>query len=160
MSTEFLNGVRNYYGPRGTEDLYGAQVKRVGNSVQLEWVFNYDDLPGYEANGAAAIVIPQYSLITKAEMYAITGLATSTAMTVGTTDADGGGAMDADGIITALVGTAAALAAGLWVLGTGAHIANSTQVDEDAQIVVATTGPAPTAGKFRLHVEYQLPKAS
>ena len=160
MSTEYLNGVRNYYGPRGTEDLYGAGVKTDGHTTQLEWVFNYDDLPVYQASGAGALVIPQYSIITSARMYAITGLATSTAMTVGLTDDDGGGAMDADGLITAAVGTAAALAAGLWVLGTGAMIANTGSVDEDAQLVVATTGSAPTAGKFRLIVEYMQPKAS
>ncbi len=155
MSTEFLNGVRNYYGPRLTEDLYGGSIKTAGHVQQLEWRFQYDNLPVYEADGAAALVIPAYSLIVSAKIFCKVALATATAMTVGIVKDTDGTAIDADGLLTATNGAVADMTVGAWVIGSGALIGNTVDFGAVAgQLSVATTGSAPTTGDFHLVVEY------
>jgi hypothetical protein len=155
MTVSYLNGVRNYYGPRVTEDLYGGAIKTEGHVQQLEYRFQYDNLPVYEANGAAALVIPAYSLIVSAKIFCKVALLTSTAMTVGLVDTVDGSAIDVDGMISAANGAVADMSLGAWVIGTGALIGNTVDMGAlDGQVSVATTGSAPTAGDFHLVIEY------
>lgn len=156
MSTAFLNGVRNYYGPRTTEDLYGAEIKTSGNVRQLEWVFNYDDLPANQASGAS-ILIPANSIIKAFTVYVITGLVgTVPVFTAGTEDVAGAGA-DPNGFVTLTEGASGLLdAAGDIVNGAGALVGALITSDTVGTNLIVEISGTPTAGRFHCVLEYMM----
>jgi hypothetical protein len=156
MSTEFLNGVRNYYGPRVVEDLYGAEIKTSGNVRQLEWVFNFDDLPANQAEGAS-ILIPANSIIKAFTVYVITALVgTTPVFTAGTEDVAGGGA-DPNGFVTATEGASGLLDAdGDIVNGAGALVGLLVPADTVGTNLIVEISGSPTAGRFHCVLEYMM----
>jgi len=150
MSTEYLNGVRNYYGPRVVEDLYGAEIKTTGPTRVLEWVFNWDDLPAAVAGDPAGVLkIPAYSIVKACTVYVIDGLVgTTPAFTAGITGTT-------TGFVTATEGASGLLDAdGDIVLGNGALVNKLVTIGAAAEeLIVGITG-SPTAGRFKVIIEY------
>ena len=149
MSVEFLNGVRNYYGPRVVEDLYGGEIKTVGVTRQLEWVFNWDDLPAAQsANAEAAVLkIPAYAHVKSCTAYIIDALTgTSSDLTAGITGT-------LTGFITATEGdTLLVDADGDIVVGAGALI--GTSIGAAAEELIVGISGSPTSGKAKIVIEY------
>lgn len=159
MSVEVLNGVRNYYGPRSTEDVYPAHIKTEGYTKELVIDFNYDDLPTYSADGAMVIEIPGDSFIASARLHV------NEAFNSGTTSTDNlnfglyqpdGTVIDADGLDAGV--TVDTLAEDAWIDMDGALVGASIGADA-GQVTVAVAAGTLTAGSARLIVEYVEPRA-
>ena len=149
MSTEYLNGVRNYYGPRVVEDVYGGEIKTMGVIRQLEWVFNWDDLPAAAPAGdpAAVLKIPAYSYVKSCNAYIIDAISgTSSDLTAGITGT-------LTGFITATEGdTLLVDADGDFVVGAGALVGAS--IGSAAEELIVGISGSPTAGKVKIVIEY------
>jgi hypothetical protein len=148
MTTEYLNSVRNYYGPRGTEDLYGAEVKTMGLIRQLEWTFNWDDLPAAVSGDPAGVLkVPAYAYVKSCVAYiedALTG--TSSDLTAGITGT-------LTGFITATEGdTLLVDADGDIVVGAGALI--GTSIGAAAEELIVGISGSPTSGRAKIVIEY------
>lgn len=154
MGIEVHNGVRNWYGPRGSEDKFPALIKTEGYTKEMVVDFNYDDLPTTSEDGAMVLSIPADSLILSSRLHVKTAAAGGTSYTIGLAQADGT-AIDADGLHTAAQAVTASLTEDAWLVGGGALVGASVGAAA-GQIVVAATGTF-TAGSYRLIVEYVQP---
>jgi len=152
MSIEVLNGVRNWYGPRGAEDKLPALIKTEGYTKEMVVDFNYDDLPTYSADGAMVLEIPADSLIVSSKLHVKTAAAGGTSYNIGLYQSDST-VIDADGLDAAVA--TAALTEDAWIVNDGALVGASIGAAA-GQIVVAATGTF-TAGSYRLIVEYIQP---
>ena len=149
MTIEVLNGVRNWYGPRGSEDKLPALIKTEGNTKELSIDFNYDDLPTYSADGAMVLAIPADAFIVSARLHVKTAAAGGTSYNLGLYESDST-VIDADGIDAAVA--TATLTEDAWVDCDGALV-GATIGAAAGQIVVAATGTF-TSGSYNLVIEY------
>lgn len=154
MTTTVLNGVRNFYGPRGADKKFPALIKTEGYTKEMVLDFNYDDLPVSSADGAMVLSIPADSLILSSRLHVKTAAAGGTSYTIGLATS-AGVAIDADGLHTAAQAVTANLTEDAWLIGGGALV-GATVGAAAGQIVVAATGTF-TAGSYRLIVEYVQP---
>lgn len=151
-TTTVLNGVRNFYGPRGADKKFPAHIKTEGYTKQIVLDFAFDDLPTYSADGSMAIEIPADSFIVSSKLHVKTAC-------VGGTDYDfglytsAGVEIDLDGLDAAVA--AASLTEDAWIVGDGALV-GATIGAAAGQLVVTETGTF-TAGECRLIVEYIQP---
>jgi len=86
---EVHNGVRNWYGPRTTEDKLPAVVKTDGYSKELVVDYDFDDLPTFSSDGSMVIEIPAFSIITSARLNVVTAAAGGTSYQIGLYQPDG-----------------------------------------------------------------------
>ena len=151
-------GNRNHYGPRvmGEARKFGARksINAAGN-VEVEWVFDYDDLPG--ANGtnddSLEATLPVGCWIESAKVQVLTAIAgTTPTLTIGLVEPDGS-TLDADGIDVAIA-EAALDAVNEWVDCDGALVQATTGLAAKGQLV-ASTGGTVTAGRFLVVIEYK-----
>lgn len=154
MTIQVLNGVRNWYGPRGAEDKLPALIKTEGMEKTLVYDFNYDDLPAESADGSMSLAIPADSLITNATIHVTTASAGGTSYNFGLYESDGT-VIDADGIDAAV--SNATLAEDAWVVCDGALV-GATVGAAAGQLRVAATGTF-TAGSFRVQIDYVQPRS-
>jgi len=154
MGIEVLNSVRNWYGPRGSEDKLPGLIKTEGMERTLVYDFNYDDLPAESADGSMSIAIPADSLITNATIHVKTAAAGGTSYNFGLYESDGT-VIDADGIDAGVI--TAALTEDAWVVCDGALVGASVGA-ADGQLRVAATGTF-TAGSYRVQIDYVLPRS-
>ena len=154
MGIEVLNGVRNWYGPRGSEDKLPGLIKTTGMEKTMYYDFAYDDLPAESADGSMSIEIPADSLITNATIHVKTAAAGGTSYNFGLYESDGT-VIDADGIDAAIA--TATLAEDAWVVCDGALV-GATIGAAAGQLRVAATGTF-TAGEYRLQIDYVLPRS-
>lgn len=152
MSIEVHNGVRNFYGPRDSEDKLPALIKTEGYTKQMVVDFNYDDLPTYSADGAMVLEIPADSLIVSSKLHVKTAAAGGTSYNIGLYESDST-VIDADGLDAAVA--TAALTEDAWIVNDGALV-GATIGAAAGQVVVAATGTF-TAGSYRLIIEYIQP---
>jgi len=152
MALENVGGRQTIYGAQPAKNKFGAEVQSSGQKKELRFSFNYDDLPAVDADNEMLALLPAGSQIVSAHLIVDTAMAgTSGTMTIGTYQADGGGAIDLDGIDVAVA--QAALLADTTIVCDGAQIGGGIVLAERAAIVVVTGGTV-TAGAFRLIVEY------
>jgi hypothetical protein len=152
MGLESVGGRQTFFGALPDKNIYGGEVATSGSKKQLKFSFNYDSLPAVSAGNEMLAVLPAGVIITAAYIVvkaAMTG--TSGTLTIGTYQADGGGAVDADGIDVAVA--QAALIANTTIVCDGAQIGAGVVLAERAAIV-AVTGGTVTGGSFDLIVEY------
>ncbi len=127
MALEYTTtgGVGTLFGPLATAQgsPFGARESTYGNYVEIEYDFDYTNLPAWSASNLNDARVPQidaYSVIESAVLLVGTPWVGGTALEVGTFDAVAGTAVDADGLIPAAVGVLANLnAAGEGVYGIG-----------------------------------------
>lgn len=156
MTTEVHNGVRNWYGNRDGEEQLPAVIKTEGYVKQLVVDFDHASLPVDSADGSMVIEIPADSFIVSSKLHVKEAAAGGTSYTIGLTQSDGT-AIDADGLHTAAQLVTAGLTEDAWLVGGGALV-GATIGAAGGQIDVVATGTF-TAGKYRLIVEYILPKS-
>jgi len=170
MALENTSGrsVLTNYGTRPTDTQYGGETAGESGILRVaEFVFDYDELPGYNAADATAPtvnttslaqVIPAGAIITSASFEVITAF-TSTSTTsdllVGIMDDDGGTTIsDLDGLFTAaeLTQTVIAVAGGRTVSAAGAVL--NTRLAEAVQISVSPNVDDLLTGRAKLTVAY------
>lgn len=154
MGIEVLNGVRNWYGPRGAEDKLPGEIKTEGMERTIYYDFAYDDLPTESADGAMSLEIPADALITGATIHVKTAAAGGTSYNFGLYQSDGT-VIDADGIDAAVA--TAALTEDAWIVCDGALVGASIGAAA-GQLRVAATGTF-TAGEYRLQIDYVRPRS-
>ena len=152
MSLESVGGRQTFFGALPTKNKFGGEVHSSGVKKELKFSFSYDDLPAVDADNEMLAVLPAGSTITAAYVIVDTAMAGSSGtLTIGTYEADGGGAIDLDGIDVAIA--QAALLADTTIVCDGAQVGGGIVLAERAAIVVVTGGTV-SAGEFTLVVEY------
>jgi hypothetical protein len=150
---ELVGGRFTHFGPRGLDAKRGEAVSRIGSVTELEYVFDWNDVPTFSATNEMLAAIPSGSIIERVVLVAI-GAATSAASTdtfvVNAVRKDGTGG-------TVLLSTTRASLDALnkTVVGAGAGL--NASLAGVTQIQVVPT--AYTGGKFKLNVEYRAPSA-
>ena len=154
MSLESVGGRQTFFGALPTKNKFGGEIASSGQKKELKFSFNYDDLPAVDADNEMLAVLPAGSIITAAYIKVDTAMAgTSGTLTIGTYQADGGGAIDLDGIDVAVA--QAVLIANTTIVCDGAQIGGGIVLAERAAIV-AVTGGTVSSGAFTLYVEYSV----
>lgn len=152
MNLESVGGRQTFFGALPSKNKFGGEVQSSGMKKELKYSFSYDDLPAVDADNEMVAVLPAGSQIVSAHIIVDTAMAgTSGTMTIGTYQADGGGAIDLDGIDVAVA--QAVLLADTTIVCDGAQIGGGIVLAERAAVVVVTGGTV-TAGEFTLVVEY------
>ena len=154
MGIEVLNGVRNWYGPRGAEDKLPALIKTTGYTKEMVIDFDWDDLPTYSADGSMVLEIPADSFIVSSKVHVKTASAGSSAVYHFGLYTSAGAEIDLDGLDASVA--QATLAEDAWVVGDGALVGASIGAAA-GQIVVALASGSATGGSYRLIVEYIQP---
>lgn len=150
---ELVNGRFTHYGARGQDAKRGMATSRVGQVSELEYVFDWNDLPTNSATNEMVYTIPSGSIIERVVLVVVTAgnsAASTDALDVTAVRQDGTGS-------TSLLSTTRASldAVNKTVVGAGAGL--NASLAGKTQIKV--TAPAYTAGKFKLNVEYRAPAA-
>lgn len=153
MGWESVNGRQTHYGALSSDNKFGGEVAEGGAQRELRLTFSYDDLPAADANNEMLASLPSGAAITEAYIKVLTAMdGTSGTLTVGVSQADGGGAIDADGIDAAVA--QASLTAGAVITCDGALIGGAALSEKG--VIAATTGGTVTAGRFEVVVKYLL----
>ena len=139
-------GVLNLYGPRETNEKFGAHAKSTGKVKRVEYKFSYDDLPTYGSNGLE-YVIPANATIVSSTWRTNTAWAGGTSLNVGLYQSDST-VIDADGLDAAITPTVA----GAVIVGNGALVGASIGAAA-GELTVAATGTY-TAGSATVIIEY------
>jgi hypothetical protein len=151
MSWENVGGRQTHYGALPADNKFGGDVHSAGALQELRLTFSYDDLPAVSAGNEMIASIPEGAAITEAYVKVLDAMTgTSGTLTIGTAEADGGGALDADGIDAAIA--QAALTAGAVITCDGAQVGGAALADR--AVITATTGGTVTGGRFELVVQY------
>ena len=152
MSWENVGGRQTQFGAPKSKNKFGGELASSGQKKELKFPFSYDDLPAVDADNEMLAVLPAGAMITAAYIKVDTAMAGSSGtLTIGTYQADGGGAIDADGIDVAVA--QAVLIADTTIVCNGAQIGGGIVLAERAAIVCVTGGTV-SAGEFTLYVEY------
>lgn len=153
MGWENVNGRQTHYGALPSDNKFGGEVAEGGAQRELRLTFSYDDLPAVDANNEMIAALPSGSAITEAYIKVLTAMdGTTGTLTIGTSQADGGGVIDADGIDVAVA--QASLTAGAVITCDGAQVGGAA-LSEKA-VITASTGGTVTQGRFELVVKYLL----
>ena len=161
MTMENTSGrdVLTHYGNRETDTQYGGETAGESGVLRvLEYVFDYDELPAAGTTNLQ-MIIPAGAIVTSATFEVITAFtstSTTTDLTVGIADADGGATItDADAIFTAAELTQTVIAAaGVRTASSSGAILNN-DVSEAVEITVTPTVDDLLTGRARLIVAYQ-----
>jgi hypothetical protein len=148
---ELVGGRFTHYGARGQDAKRGAATSRVGQVTEIEYVFDWNDLPTFSATNEMVLSIPSGAIIERAVLVALTA-GTSAAGT----DAVAVNAVrkDGTGSTSLLATTRASLdAANKTVVGAGAGLNASLAGVTQIQVTAASF----TGGKFKLNLEYRAP---
>ncbi len=152
MSIEVLNSVRNWYGPRGTNDGFPANIKTLGKTKEMTIDISFDNLPTASEDGVLVATLPADAYVIGSRLHVKTAAVGGTSYTIGFAQPDGT-AIDADGLHTAAQLATAALLEDAWLDGGGALVGASIGANA-GQVVMAATGTY-TAGEYQLVIEYQ-----
>ncbi len=153
MSWENVNGRQTHFGALEADNKFGGEVADGGAQREARLTFSYDDLPAADADNEMLKAIPSGAAITEAYIKVLEAMdGSSGTLTVGVAQADGGVAIDADGIDVAVA--QASLTAGAVITCNGALIGGSALSERG--VIVATTGGTVSAGRFEVVVKYLL----
>lgn len=154
------------YGTRGTDNQFGGELAgEEGKLRVVEYSFTYDELPGH--SGAAvdiddsnlAVTIPAGARITAATFDILDAFGSDSATTdliVGTYQADGGGAIDDNGIFEVTELDQTDIAAETRIVASAGAQLNGAVLAEEAAIVVAPSANDLNAGRAVLTVSYYM----
>jgi hypothetical protein len=148
---ELVGGRFTHYGARGQDAKRGEAVSRVGSVTELEYVFDWNDVPTFSATNEMIATIPSGSIIERVVLVSIgagTSAASTDAFVVNAVRPAGTGG-------TVLLSTTRASidAVNKAVIGAGAGLNVSLAGATHIQVVPT----AFTGGKFKLNVEYRAP---
>jgi len=155
FETAAKRGVVVHYGPRVTDEKFGAQYGSKDPVRTVEWTFDYDDLPagathnlGYSIPANARILSAKFEVIT-----AFTSTSTTSDLTIGLEQANGTD-IDVDGFLTAVNLDQAVIAnVGSVTTGTGALVGDTIGAAAGELIVLPSVDDLLT-GRGRVIVEY------
>ena len=151
-------GVLAHYGPRATDEAYGGSLSgENGYNRVVEYEFDFDNLPAYNATSLAH-VIPAGARITGASFEVITAFtstSTTTDLSVGLWQDDNGATYDEDGLLTAAQLTQTVIATLVRTIGTGAVI-NDVPLTEACQVYVTPSVDDLLTGRARIVVSYTM----
>jgi hypothetical protein len=152
MTKQVIGGSTQHYGPRVAETELGYNHRPDGTLRQVVIPLDFENLPSADADRQDFPVIPANSIITRVVVQsASTTFVGGTSYNIGLSEADGGGVIDADGILAAV--TLAQLNSGGTGLATEGALVGTTIGAEDAQVTAAATGTF-TAGLTKIVIEY------
>lgn len=150
-------GVLTNYGGRPTDTQYGGETAgEMGIERKVEFIFDYDELPAYNATSLAQI-IPLGARVTSATfdvITAFTSTSTTTDLDVGLWQDDNDATYDADGLLTAVQLTQTVIGTLVRTEGTGA-VVNGVPLTEACQVYITPTVDDLTAGRARIVVTYE-----
>ena len=109
MSLENVGGRQTFFGALPSKNKFGAEKASSGSMKEIVIPFSFDDLPAVDADNEMLATIPANAKVVSADLQVGTAWVGGTNLTVGTSQADGGGVIDADGLHAAIL-TAALLA--------------------------------------------------
>ena len=151
MALENVNGRQTFFGVLPSKNKFGAEKASSGSTKEIVIEFSYDDLPAVDADNEMLATIPANAKVVAADLQVGTAWLGGTNITIGTSQADGGGVIDADGLIAAVV------TANLTINSN--HAGGGTDIGEasssERQAITATTTGTFTAGDAILVVKYQ-----
>lgn len=150
---EIVGGRFTHYGARGQDAKRGLATSRIGQVTELEYVFDYNDLPTYSATNEMVLSIPSGAIIERAVLVALTAAnsaAGTDALAVNAVRKDGSGSTSLLATTRASLASANATVVGAGA-GLNAALAGVTQIQ--------VTAASYTAGKFKLNLEYRAPAA-
>lgn len=153
MGYEIVNGRLVHFGEREVTEKRAAEIKTVGNEVEIEFRVKYDDLPTADSNDSSLVAIPKDSIIRSCTLEVITAFTGGTSYNIGLEQSNGTD-IDADGLDAALDLTA--LGAGDQVACDGALVGASIG-GNDGYLLMAESG-SHTAGECRIVVRYAPPR--
>lgn len=150
---ELVNGRFTHFGARGQDAKRGEATSRIGSVTELEYVFDWNDLPTFSASNEMVATIPAGSIIERVVLVALkagTSAASTDAVAVNAVRPAGSGS-------TSLLATTRASldAVNKTVVGAGAGLNASLAGPTQIQVTAA----AFTGGLFKLNVEYRAPAA-
>jgi hypothetical protein len=151
MALESVGGRQTFFGALPSKNKYGAEKHGAGSIKEIVIEFSYDDLPAVDADNEMLATIPASAKVVAADLQVGTAWVGGTNITIGTSQADGGGVIDADGLLAAVL--TAALTADSNHAGGGADIGEVSS--SERQAITATTTGTFTAGDAILVVQYQ-----
>ena len=151
MALENVNGRQTFFGVLPSKNKFGAEKASSGSTKEIVIEFSYDDLPAVDADNEMLATIPASAKVVAADLQVGTAWLGGTNITIGTSQADGGGVIDADGLIAAVV--TANLTINSNHAGGGADIGEASS--SERQAITATTTGTYTAGDAILVVKYQ-----
>ncbi len=151
MSLESVGGRQTFFGALPDKNKFGGEIMSAGSEKELKFSFSFDDLPAVDADNEMLATIPANAKVIAADLKVGTAWVGGTNIVVGTYQADGGGVVDADGLIAAVI--TANLTANSNHVGAGADIGEVSSSERQA-VVAATTGTF-TAGDAVLTIKYQ-----
>jgi hypothetical protein len=150
---ELVGGRFTHYGARGQDAKRGEAVSRIGSVTELEYVFDWSDVPTFSTVNEMVATIPSGAIIERVVLVALragTSAASTDTFVVNATRSNGTGG-------TVLLSTTRASldAVNKTVVGAGAGL--NVQLAGTTHIQVVPT--AFTGGLFKLNVEYRAPVA-
>ena len=151
MALENVGGRQTFFGALPSKNKYGAEKASSGSTKEIVIPFSFDDLPGVDADNEMLATIPANAKVVAADLQVGSAWIGGTNITIGTSQADGGGVIDADGLLAAVL--TAALTADSNHVGGGADIGEVSS--SERQAITATTTGTFTAGDAILVVKYQ-----
>ena len=151
MALENVGGRQTIYGALPAKNKFGAVKHSSGSIKELVFEFAFDDLLAVDADNEMLAYIPANAKVVAADLQVGTAWVGGTNITIGTSQLDGGGVIDADGLIAAVV--TANLTADSNHAGAGADIGVVSSAER--QGITATTTGTFTAGDAILVVQYQ-----
>jgi len=151
MSLESVGGRQTFFGALPSKNKFGGEIASSGSEKEIKFSFSYDDLPAVDADNEMLATIPANAKVVAADLKVGTAWLGGTNITIGTSQADGGGVIDADGLIAAVV--TANLTLNSNHAGGGADIGEASS--SERQAVTATTTGTFTAGDAVLTIKYQ-----
>lgn len=150
---EIVGGRFTHYGARGQDAKRGLATSRIGQVTELEYVFDWNDLPTNSATNEMVLTIPSGAIIERAVLVALKAATSAASTDVAAVDAvrpDGTGS-------TSLISTTRASldAVNKTVVGAGAGL--NASLAGKTQIKVSLSSY--TGGQFKLNLEYRAPAA-
>lgn len=156
LNIENVGGRITKFGPEGTEGKFGRTVSRVGDEVQVEYIFDWNALPTAGVNEMIHTV-PAGAYLRSAELVVLEAFAgtdgstTNPFLTAGTYTPEGS-VLDADGLVVVDALTDVDAVNDL-IVGAGALLGTASA--EDAHVQVELDGSSSlTAGKAVLRLRY------
>lgn len=148
MAKEIVNGVTNFYGPRGRGDTQAGQIGTEGAEKQLVIFFTGENYLQVRGTLPAGAVIQGNAVVEVSEVFALGG--TTPVINVGLSTTEGTNRL-------AQLSEAQAEALGTYSVAPAGTLAVNTPLAAAADIRVALGGTAPTAtlaGLAKLVVKY------
>lgn len=146
---EIVGGRANFFGPRVPDQSRGSVVGGNQLETQLEYEFNWDELPDADVNNEMVQAIPANAHLISTNLRVIEAGTAAVTLNVGLKNKATGADIDLDGLIAA---SAADAAANTLDVGAGALV--GAEIGDNDAVVAVTPSAALDAGRYKITVVY------